>query len=60
MDILENMIELNVEYLFDADGKYERIFDTIRYLNMLKSNISDACSHKFKKIKINSDDDVPI
>ena len=24
---------------------------------MLKSNISDVCSHRYKKIKINSDDD---
>ena len=46
--------------LFDTDEKYERVFDRIRYLDMLKSNISDAYSQKFPKIKINSDDDVPI
>ena len=46
--------------IFDTDEKYERVFDRIRYLNMLKSNISDAYSQKFPRNKINSDDDVPI
>ena len=27
---------------------------------MLKSNISDVFSNKYKKIKINSDDDLPL
>ena len=30
------------------------------YLIMLKSNISDVYSHKYTKIKINSDNDLPL
>ena len=40
--------------------KNVRFFDRIRYLIMLKSNISDIYSHEFMKIKINSDDDSPL
>ena len=40
--------------LFHSD---ERIFERIRYLIMLKSNISDVYSHKYTKIKISSDDE---
>ena len=29
-----------------------------KYIIMLKGNISDVCSHKYTKIKINSDDDL--
>lgn len=36
------------------------MFDRITYLIMLKSNISDVFSNKYKKIKINSDDDLPL
>ena len=32
--------------LFHSNEKYERIFDRVRYLIMLKSNISDFCSQK--------------
>ena len=32
--------------LFHSNKKYERIFDRVRYLIMLKSNISDFCSKK--------------
>ena len=39
--------------LFHFDEKYE-FFDRIRYLIMLKSNISNEYSHKYKKTKINS------
>ena len=46
--------------LFHSDESYERIFDKIRYPVMLKSNISDVSSHKFMKIQINSDDDLPL
>ena len=42
--------------LFHSDEKYERVFGRIRYLIMLKSNISEVYSHKYKKIKTNSDD----
>ena len=45
--------------LFHSDENYERIFDRISHLIMLKSNISDAYSHKHMKIKYNSDDDLP-
>ena len=46
--------------LFHPDKKYERVFNRIRYLIMLKSNISDNYSHKYSKIKIDSDDDLPL
>ena len=36
------------------------MFDKIRYLVKLKSNISDAYSNKYTKIKINSDHDLPL
>ena len=36
------------------------MFDRITYLIMLKSNISDVFSNKYKKIKTNSDDDLPL
>ena len=42
---------------FNSNEKFDRVFDWIRYLIMLKSNISEFYSHKFMKIKINSDDD---
>ena len=43
--------------LLHSDEKYKKKFDRIRYL-MLKSNISDIYSHKYMKIKINSDNDI--
>ena len=43
--------------LIHSNEKYERMFDRIRYLIMLKSSFSDVYSHKYTKIKINSDDD---
>ena len=46
--------------LFHFDEKYERIFDRIRYLIILKSNISDIHSHQYTKIKISSGDDLPL
>ena len=36
------------------------MFDKIRYLVKLKSNISDAYSNKYTKIKIDSDHDLPL
>ena len=42
--------------LFHSGEKYERVFGRIRYLIMLKSNISEVYSHKYTKIKTNSDD----
>ena len=36
--------------LFHSNQKYARIFDRVRYLIMLKSNISDIYSHKYTKI----------
>ena len=43
--------------LYHSDEKYEINFNRIWYLIMLKSNISDICSHKCTRIKINLDDD---
>ena len=40
--------------------KYYAIFNRIRYLITLKSHISYAFTHHCGKIKINSDDDLPI
>ena len=45
--------------LFHSNEKYKRKFDRIRYL-MFKSNISDIYSHKYMKIKSNSDNDLPL
>ena len=39
---------------------FERIFNRIRYVNVLKSNISYVYSHKYLKIKINSDNNLPL
>lgn len=36
------------------------MFDGFRYLIMFLSNISDLYSYKYTKIKINSDDDIPL
>ena len=33
---------------------------TMRHFTMLNSNISGVCFHKYRKIKINSDDDLPL
>ena len=38
--------------------KNQRITDRIRYLVMLKSNVSDVYSHKHMKMKINSDNNL--
>ena len=46
--------------LFHSDEKYERIYDRIRCLIMLKTNISDVYSHKNAKIYIHSDDELPL
>ena len=37
--------------------KYNAIFNRIRYLIMLKSNISYVVSHNYGKIKVDSDDE---
>ena len=44
--------------LFHSGEKYEIICVRIRYLIMLKSIIPEVYSHKYTKIKINSDDDL--
>ena len=36
------------------------MFGIIRYLMMFKGNISVVFSHKYMKIKINSDNDLPL
>ena len=45
---------------FHSNEKYKRIFAKLRYLIMLKNNISDVYYHKYAKIKFNSDDDLNI
>ena len=44
--------------LFHSNEKYETIFEKIRYLVLLKKNVSDVYPHKYLKIKIDSDDGV--
>ena len=46
--------------LLHSNEKYNKFFDKIRYLIMLKSNISYVVSHKYTEIKINSIDDLPL
>ena len=46
--------------LSHSDKKYERKFDRIRYLIMLKSNIWDVYWYKYTKIKSNSGDYLPL
>ena len=46
--------------LCHSNEKYKRIFDIIRFIIMLKCNISDVYSHKYAKIKINSNGDLPL
>ena len=46
--------------LLNSNEKNTIIFDRIRYLITEKSNLSDAYSHEYTKIKINSDDDLPL
>ena len=46
--------------LFASDGKYELVFNRIRYVIILKNNISDVYSHKHIQFKINSDDALPL
>ena len=59
MDLLENLNGSNYLALFYSNEKYERMFDRIRYLTILKSNILDDYSYSPKdtKNKINSDYD---
>ena len=40
--------------------KHNAIYDRIRYLLGLKSNITYVFSHNYAKIKIGSDDDLPL
>ena len=59
MDMLQNMIRLDFTVrlslaLFDSNEKHEIELDT-----MLRSIISDIYFHKYTKIKINADDDLP-
>ena len=46
--------------LLHSNEKYNKFLDKIRYLIMLKSNISYVVSHKYTEIKINSIDDLPL
>ena len=46
--------------VFHSNEKYDRIFDRVRYLIMLKRNILDFYFHKYRKVKINTDDELPL
>ena len=46
--------------LFYSNERWKRNLDRIRYIIMLKSNISDVYSDICAKIKINLDDDLPL
>ena len=46
--------------LFDSDAKYERCFDRVSYLIMLKNIYSRVYFQKFVKTKINSDNNLPL
>ena len=46
--------------LFDSDAKYERCLDRVSYLIMLKNIYSSVYFQKFVKIKINSDNNLPL
>ena len=60
MDLLENLNGSKYLALFYSNEKYGRMFDRIRYLTILKSNILDDYSYSPKdtKNKINSDYDL--
>ena len=45
--------------LFDLE-KYNAIYDRIRYLTRLKSSITYVFPHNYVKIKIDSDNDLPL
>ena len=51
------MMELNVPLYFILMGNMR---EYLIELDMLKSNILDVYSNKYTKIKINSDDDLPL
>ena len=43
-----------------SNEEYDFFFDGIKYLIMLKINIPYVYFHKYAKIKVNSDDDLPL
>ena len=45
--------------LFGSE-KYDAIYNRIRYRISIKSGITDICSHHYAKIKVDSDDSLPI
>ena len=55
---LEKMITKYLA-LFRSDEEYEKKFDVIKCLIMLKSNTSDVYSYEYTHIKINLDADLP-
>lgn len=55
---LEKMITKYLA-LFHSDEEYEKNFDVIKCLIMLKSNTSDVYSYEYTHIKINLDADLP-
>ena len=55
---LEKMITKYLA-LFHSDEEYEKKFDVIKCIIMLKSNTSDVYSYEYTHIKINLDADLP-
>lgn len=55
---LEKMITKYLA-LFHSEEEYEKKFDVIKCLIMLKSNTSDVYSYEYTHIKINLDADLP-
>ena len=45
---------------FHPNGNYERRFDRIKYLISQKSNIKDVYYHNYMKIKIKSNNELPL
>ena len=45
--------------LFHSDEEYEKKFDVVKCLILLKSNTSDVYSYEYTHIKINLDADLP-
>ena len=44
----------------ETDEIYDRIFNRVGCFTVLKSNMSEDYSHNYIKIKIDSDDDLPL
>ena len=57
MNTLENTFETIILHYFSLIKNYEIVFDRIKYLIILKSNISDFFFSQIYKNQIDSDND---